>query len=49
MNSYTGAITLETIPLEGDGARSVQLLSVPLYAIGQLHRLMEEAFHQTLP
>ena len=35
---------LEDILLAGEGSREVELLSLPLYLVGQLDRLMSEAF-----
>ncbi len=35
---------LEDILLAGEGSRAVELLSLPLYLVGQLDRLMSEAF-----
>jgi predicted AAA+ superfamily ATPase len=37
---YTGAPALEEIKLPGDDGETAQLLSLPLYAVGQLDRLL---------
>jgi len=41
---YTGSPALEDIRLPGEPAKTVQLLSLPLFAAGQLERLMRESF-----
>jgi hypothetical protein len=41
---YTGPPALETIKLSGEPSMTVQLLSLPLFAAGQLDRLLPEAF-----
>ena len=41
---YTGSPALEEIKLPGEPAKTVQLLSLPLFAAGQLERLMRESF-----
>jgi hypothetical protein len=40
---HTGSLALEEVRLPGEDA-GAQLLSVPLYAVGQLDRLLVEAF-----
>jgi len=41
---HTGAPALEEIKLPGEAGTTVQLLSLPLFAVGQLDRLLGEAF-----
>ena len=41
---HTGAFALDDVKLPGDEATTVQLLSVPLYAVGQLDRLLAAVF-----
>ena len=41
---YTGAPALEDVKLPGDEGTTVQLLSLPLYAVGQLNRLLAASF-----
>lgn len=41
---HTGAPALEEIKLPGEAETTVQLLSLPLYAAGQLDRLLETVF-----
>ena len=45
--AYMGPLTLEEVELPGDNPIPVKLLSVPLYACGQLHRLLRELRPQT--
>jgi uncharacterized protein len=40
---YMGSPALEAVRLPGEEAMSVSLLSLPLYACGQLYRLLEES------
>ena len=42
---HTGAPALESVNLPGEGSPPGQLLSLPLYAVGQLDRLLREAVH----
>ncbi len=44
---YTGSPALENIELPGEDGITVQLLSLPLYAVGQLDRLLGEWFRKT--
>ena len=44
---YMGEAALETLNLPGEETATVQLLSLPLYAVGQLDRLLDEAFRDT--
>lgn len=46
---HTGAFALEEVKLPGEEATTVHLLSVPLYAAGQLDRLVAEAFGSPRP
>ena len=46
---HTGPPVLETVHLPGAADVTVQLLSLPLYAVGQLNRLLEEAFPEWSP
>ena len=41
---HTGSPALEEIKLPGEAGMTVQLLSLPLYAVGQLDRLLRETF-----
>jgi uncharacterized protein len=41
---HTGSFALDDVKLPGDEGTTVQLLSVPLYAVGQLDRLLRAAF-----
>jgi hypothetical protein len=41
---HTGPRVLEEIKLPGETETSVQLLSLPLYSVGQLDRLSRETF-----
>ncbi len=41
---HTGSLALEEVKLPGDEGTRVQLLSVPLYAVGQLDRLLRAVF-----
>lgn len=41
---HTGSFALEAVKLPDDEGTTVQLLSVPLYAVGQLDRLLRAAF-----
>ncbi|MGC8990368.1 MAG: ATP-binding protein [Verrucomicrobiia bacterium] len=41
---HAGAPVLENVKLPGQAGTTVQLLSLPLYAAGQLDRLLQEAF-----
>jgi len=41
---HTGPPVLEEIKLRGETETSVQLLSLPLYLVGQLDRLLRETF-----
>ena len=41
---HTGSFALDEVKLPGDEGTTVQLLSVPLYAVGQLDRLLAAAF-----
>ena len=41
---HTGSFAREDVKLPGDERTTVQLHSVPLYAVGQLDRLLGEAF-----
>jgi len=41
---YTGPPVLEEIKLPGETETLVQLLSLPLYLVGQLDRLLQETF-----
>ncbi len=41
---HTGSPALEDVKLPGEEGTTVQLLSLPLYAVGQLDRLLGEAF-----
>jgi predicted AAA+ superfamily ATPase len=41
---HTGSFALDDVKLPGDEGTTVQLLSVPLYAVGQLDRLLGAAF-----
>jgi hypothetical protein len=41
---HTGSPALEEIKLPGEEGTTVQLLSLPLYAVGQLDRLLGETF-----
>ncbi len=41
---HTGSPILETVRLPDSDQTQVQLLSLPLYAVGQLSRLLEDAF-----
>jgi len=43
---YTGSPVLEDIELPGEDGITVQLLSLPLYAVGQLDRLLGEWFRK---
>ena len=43
---HTGSPALEEIKLPGEAETPVQLLSLPLYAAGQLERFLKEAFDQ---
>jgi hypothetical protein len=43
---HTGSPVLEEIKLLGETETSVQLLSLPLYLVGQLDRLLLETFGQ---
>ena len=44
---YTGSPALEEIKLPGEAETKVWLLSLPLYAAGQLERLLSESFGPT--
>jgi len=46
---YTGSPALEEIQLPDEGGTKVQLLSLPLYAVTQLDRLLGEAFDEQSP
>ncbi len=41
---HTGSLALDDVKLPGDAGATVQLLSVPLYAVGQLDRLLATVF-----
>lgn len=41
---HLGRLALEELKLPGEGAATVQLLSLPLYLAGQLNRLLADAF-----
>lgn len=41
---HTGSFALDNVKLPGDEGTTVQLLSLPLYAVGQLDRLLGEVF-----
>ena len=45
---YTGPPALEQVKLPGKEGTPAQLLSLPLYAVGQLDRLLEELFGSNL-
>ncbi len=44
---HTGAPALEAVKLPGTEEVTVQLLSLPLYAVGQLDRLLRESFGES--
>ena len=46
---HTGSFALDEVKLPGGDATTVQLLSVPLYAVGQLDRLLGEVFDSPGP
>lgn len=46
---YSGPPALEHVKLPGQEGAAVQLLSLPLFAAGQLNRLLREAFEETPP
>ena len=46
---YAGAFALDEVKLPGEEGTTVQLLSAPLYAAGQLDRLLKEVFGTSAP